>query len=60
MNLAESIASIADAATSDLIALGKAIYDVLEQRANAQSLQAAAVQATEVAADVAEAEKFGP
>ena len=60
MNLPEILTSIADAATSDLIALGKAIYDILEKRHQDQvtAIAAAGVQAVEVAADVAEAEKF--
>jgi hypothetical protein len=59
MPLAQVIALLAEYGIPDLIALGKAVYDVIEQKHNAESIARAAVAGAEVAADVAEAKKFG-
>jgi uncharacterized Fe-S center protein len=60
MSPEQVIAAIGEYAMQDLVALGKAIYDLIEKKANAESVAATAVLAGEVAADIAEKTKFGP
>ena len=59
MTEAEILSALVTWGLPEVIKLGQAIYNLIEQKANAATVANAAVAGAEIAADIAEREKFG-